>query len=190
MKRRIAVLVLFALGAPLAFAQSSQVREAALARIPLARALASDPGLLKAVQAKNSAREPLDEVRKRDAEWVGNSRLALRQQLTSSPCAQRLRDLTKHDPLVVEVILMDAQGANVCSSRETSDYWQGDEAKFQKTYGANKEIFLDEPTLDASSGTYAIQLSVLVANGKDRAGALTLTLRVRKDTVGAQPGQP
>jgi hypothetical protein len=30
--------------------------------------------------------------------------------------------------------LMDAKGALVCASRETSDYWQGDEAKCAKTY--------------------------------------------------------
>lgn len=190
MKKPIPVLLLAVLAAPLARAQPAHVREAVLARVPLARALASDPELLKALQAKNSARESLDEIRRKDAEWKGNPQLPLRKQLTASPCAQRLRDLTKDDPLVVEVILMDAQGANACISRETSDYWQGDEAKFQKTLGADKEIFLDEPAFDASSGTYAIQLSVLVANGKDKAGVVTLTLRVRKDGVGALEGAP
>jgi len=187
---KVTALILFAvLAAPFATAQSAQVREAALARVPLARAMAADPELLSAVKAKNASGETLDEVRRKDAAWTANPRDPLRKQMTSSPCAQRLRDLTKDDPLVVEVILMDAQGANVCISRETSDYWQGDEPKFQKTYGAGKEIFLDEPALDASSGTYAIQLSVLVMDAKAKVGALTLTLRVRRSntTAGSQP---
>jgi hypothetical protein len=176
-------LLCFGLAALPALAQVARVREAALARVPLARSVAADPQLLGALQSKNASRESPDEIRRKDAEWTANAQLPLRKELASSPCAQRLRDLTKSDPLIVEAILMDANGANVCISRETSDYWQGDEAKFQKTFGADKEVFLDEPAFDSSSGTYAIQLSVLVKDGETKAGALTLTLRVRKDHV-------
>lgn len=78
---------------------------------------------------------------------------------------------------------MDAQGANVCVSRETSDYWQGDEAKFQKSFGADKQAFVDDPAFDASTGVHAIQLTVIVFDGKTKIGALTLTLRVRKQDI-------
>jgi hypothetical protein len=84
---------------------------------------------------------------------------------------------------VVEVILMDERGANVCLTRETSDYWQGDEAKWEKTFVEGQDPFLDEPAFDSSSATYAVQLSVPVAQGARRIGALTLSLKVRGDAV-------
>jgi hypothetical protein len=39
---------------------------------------------------------------------------------------------------------------------------------------------VDEPAFDQSTGTYAVQLSVPVADAGARIGALTLTLKVRK----------
>jgi hypothetical protein len=145
--------------------------------------MAADPELLRAVAAKNAVRESMEDVKRKDREWMDNPRYPLRAELNGSPCAQRLRELTKDDPIIVEAILMDAQGANVCVSRETSDYWQGDEPKFHRTFSADREVFVDEPAFDASSATYAIQLSVLVRDGKVKVGALTLSMRVRKEDV-------
>jgi hypothetical protein len=182
----LAVLGATALVPDLGQAQAN-VRETALARLERARALAADAELLKAVAAKNALRESKAEIGRKDRAWSEDPRYPLRKELAGSDCAERLRELTKDDPAIVEVILMDAQGANVCVSRETSDYWQGDEAKFEKTFGANQELFVDEPAFDASSGTYAIQFSVLVQDGKAKAGALTLTLRVRREDL--DPGR-
>lgn len=184
MKILSVALVIGVLAAPAARAQTPPyVRETALARVARARAMAADPEVVKAVLAKNATHESMDDVHRKDKEWTDNPQYALRKTLSTNACAQRLRDLTRDDHVIVEVILMDAQGANVCVSRETSDYWQGDEAKFQKTFGADKEVFVDEPALDASTATHAIQLSTIVYDGKTRIGALTLTLKVRKEDV-------
>ena len=43
---------------------------------------------------------------------------------------------------------MDAQGANVCLSHETSDYWQGDEPKWQRIFRDGLAVFVDEPTFE------------------------------------------
>jgi hypothetical protein len=179
----IMTLTLFTFGASVAFGQATGVREMALARVLKARAIAADPEVLKAIISKNATRETMEEVHRKDKEWMANPQSPLRKELSGSTCAQRVRALTKDDPAIVEVIVMDRQGANVCVSRETSDYWQGDEAKFQKTYGADKEVFVDEPAFDASTGTYAVQLSVMVMDGRAKVGAITLTLRVRKGEV-------
>jgi hypothetical protein len=71
----------------------------------------------------------------------------------------------------------------VCVSRETSDYWQGDEDKWKKTFVEGKAVFVDEPAFDQSSATYAVQLSVPVSEQNRRIGALTLTLKVRKEAI-------
>jgi hypothetical protein len=39
---------------------------------------------------------------------------------------------------------------------------------------------VDEPALDASTGVYAIQVSVPIAEGSRRVGAVTLTLKLRR----------
>jgi len=108
------------------------VKQGAYVRVALAHAIASDPGVRKAVIAKNAEGEPLSLIQRRDREW--SSAPARRSAFTTGPCPDRLREMIKDDALIVEVILMDERGANVCLSRETSDYWQGDEAKWKKTF--------------------------------------------------------
>jgi hypothetical protein len=172
--------------AQLATGQSLGVREAALARVKLIQRIAADPEMLKAVRAKNASGETMDEVQRKDREWAQNPQFPLRKALTSGACAERLRDLTKGDANVAEVILMDKNGANVCVSRETSDYWQGDEAKFQKTFGADKALFVDEPAFDQSTNVFAIQMSAIVYDGGAKVGALTLGLRINQRELGGK----
>jgi hypothetical protein len=184
LKNVVSAILVAVLGASLCFADSpSIVRETALARIPKARAVAADPEVVKAVLAKNASHESMEQILRHDKAWTDDIHYPLRKTLSTNACAQHLRALVKDDPTIVEVILMDAQGANVCVSPETTDYWQGDEAKWQKTYGANKEVFVDEPSLDSSTGVYAIQLSVIVSDGVGKIGALTLTLKIRREDV-------
>lgn len=63
--------------------------------------------------------------------------------------------------LIREVFVMDAMGLNVASSGVTSDYWQGDEAKFQETYpkGAGAMHF-SGVEFDESTQTYQGQVSL------------------------------
>jgi hypothetical protein len=65
---------------------------------------------------------------------------------------------------------MDANGLNVGQSSITGDYWQGDEAKFQKTFpnGADA-VFIDEPEWDDDNKIWRAQMNMSIAdpdNGK------------------------
>lgn len=151
----------------------------AYARLDRARSIAADPQIVRTVHAKNALGETMDAVRAKDAAWVRDSTYPLRKELTQNACARRLRELVAVDALIVEALVMDAQGSLVCSTTEASDYWQGDEPKWQRTVQA-KAGFVDEPALDSSTGVYAVQLSVLVKDGETRLGAVTLTLRLPK----------
>lgn len=170
----------------LAQARSSsalQARETAYARMPLADKIAGDPELLKAIAAKNHAVESPVDIRRIDGAWIHNPQYPLRKTLTSGPCADRMRKLVADDKLVVEAFLMDERGGLVCSTVETSDYWQGDEAKWQKTYRDGAQVFIDEPALDASTGAFAVQLSRLVTDARGgKLGALTLTLKIPRSS--------
>lgn len=45
-------------------------------------------------------------------------------------------------PEYAEIFVMDNQGANVAMSDKTSDYWQGDEDKFVRSFaGGEGKVF-------------------------------------------------
>lgn len=157
----------------------AQVRQLAYVRVSTAQTVAADPEIIRAVLAKNASGETLEAIHAKDARWVADRHFPLRAELTSGACARRLRELTVTDTQIVEAMVMDRRGALVCATVETSDYWQGDEAKWQKTFDAGSPSFVDEPSLDASTGMYAVQLSVLVKDGEKKVGALTFTLKLR-----------
>lgn len=79
--------------------------------------------------------------------------------------------------LITEIFVMDNKGLNVGQSSVTSDFWQGDESKWQNSYlkGPNA-MFVDDVELDDSSQRFQVQVSVPVvdpANGK-AIGAVTI----------------
>lgn len=161
----------------------ARVRQTAYARMELATGVAHDAAIVGFVQAKNDSKESAAEVQKRDTRWQAGGEAELRKAMTTGPCADRLRALTKGDPFVLEAFLMDAQGALVCATHETSDYWQGDEAKWQKPVKEGLEAFVDEPAFDDSTQSYALQLSVPVLKAGARIGALTFTLKVPRPSA-------
>ena len=62
--------------------------------------------------------------------------------------------------LFVEIFIMDQNGLNVGQSSVTSDFWQGDEAKFQKTFDVGPDaIFVDEPEWDNSFQIWRVQVN-------------------------------
>ena len=82
--------------------------------------------------------------------------------------------------LFTEIFVMDNLGLNVAASDTTSDYWQGDEAKWQQTYPAGAgAVHISEVELDESTQTYQAQVSVSIA-GPDGApvGAATFGVNV------------
>jgi hypothetical protein len=184
----VPVVVALAAAAAAQPALEAAVRQTALARVPRAKALSQDPELVEAVLAKNAQKETEAQIRERDRKWSADENDPLRKTLTDGSCGPRLRDLLKDDPVVVEAILMDERGANVCVSRPTTDYWQGDEAKWQKTFKEGQDAFVDAPSLDARTGVYSIQLSVPLRRDGAAIGALTLTLRIPRAQV--QPARP
>jgi len=79
--------------------------------------------------------------------------------------------------LITEVFVMDAKGLNVGQSDLTSDFWQGDEAKWQKTYQVGPDtLFVDDVELDDSSQRYQAQVSYSITdpNTGKVIGAITI----------------
>ena len=78
-----------------------------------------------------------------------------------------------------EIFVMDAVGLNVGQSDVTSDYWQGDEAKWQKTFQAGPDsIHISEVEMDESSQQLQVQLSLPVVENGSVIGAVTIGVNV------------
>ena len=181
----VPVIVLVALSGQAEPATAARVKETAYARVALAQAIGRDAAIHAAVVASNAVVETPEQIRRRDAVWIANPRDPLRQAIVQAPCSARVRELVKDDAVVVEAFVMNDRGTLVCSIAETSDYWQGDERKWQKTYLEGKDAFVEEPAFDVSTGKYAIQVSVPVAGPGKRIGAVTLTLKLKSEVAAA-----
>ena len=77
---------------------------------------------------------------------------------------------------------MDAKGCIVCESNKTSDYWQGDEEKWTRSFNEGKgQVFVSEIEYDQSTQSYVIQVSLPVkARAGAAIGAMTVSILARK----------
>ena len=83
---------------------------------------------------------------------------------------------------VTEVFVMDNKGLNVAQSALTSDYWQGDEAKWQKTYLVGPDaLHISEVEFDDSTGYYQTQASMPITdpNTNEVIGAITFGINIQ-----------
>jgi hypothetical protein len=137
----------------------------------------ADKALLAAVRAQNAQKLTMAEIERRDKAWPGDA--ALVRSVTTGACADRLRELAATSKQYGEILLMDDQGALVCASNPTSDYFQGDEPKWQRSYAdGTGAVFIDRPRRDDSTSERLAQVSLpLRADGKVM-GAITIGLRL------------
>jgi hypothetical protein len=82
--------------------------------------------------------------------------------------------------LYAEIFVMDQHGLNVGQSSITSDFWQGDEDKFQKTFDvADDAMFVDAPEWDDEAKIWRNQVSfTLLDASKKKIGAVTVELNL------------
>lgn len=92
--------------------------------------------------------------------------------------------------LYAEIFIMDQNGLNVGQSSITSDFWQGDEAKFQKTYDvAPDAVFIDEPEFDDEMKVWRGQVNFTVTDAEGKSiGAATVELNLTELARRAKAG--
>jgi hypothetical protein len=72
-------------------------------------------------------------------------------------------------------------GANAAMTNKTSDYWQGDEAKFTKAIsGGRNSYHVDPVSFDESIQAYAVQIALPVFDQGAAIGVLVATLNLEK----------
>jgi hypothetical protein len=152
--------------------------EAALKKqVPKIEAWGKDPAIVKAVLAQNALKLSLDQIKEIDSAWMAGKAEDRVRELLGNACSTRIKALVAQSPAYVEAFATDNQGANVCLNQKTSDYWQGDEAKWQKSFnGGSGQVFVDKPHYDPSSRAILVQVSVPVFDGPRTVGSITVGL--------------
>jgi hypothetical protein len=146
---------------------------------------AADPDVVAAINAANTERASDDQAKidALDKQWkaeVGAAAHPLIDATAGNPASAKLKAICEgQGGLVTEAFVMDAKGMNVGMCDATSDYWQGDEAKWQKTFAAGPDaVFVDDVEQDESTQKFQVQTSITVvdpASGK-AIGAMTVGL--------------
>ena len=177
----LGILFVLLVSVSLSFAEAAPQSVVDLAKAKLA-AFGTDPVLVDAVKAENAKGKAMADIEAMDAKWKGTAGVAdYMKAIMDSPAGKRLAEIRDSEPYLVELFLMDDQGANVAMSDKTSDYWQGDEAKFKKSFnGGAGAVFVDEVEFDKSAQSYLCQVSVPVMDGGKAIGAITFGIDVDK----------
>lgn len=120
-----------------------------------------------------------------DKKWRGETKSdekPLISAVLSNPLSSYLTRIQAHSiGLYSEMFVMDKNGLNVGQSNVSSDFWQGDEAKFQKTFGKGKgAVFIDEPEYDDKLGIWRVQVNLAISNADNSAviGAVTVEMNL------------
>ncbi len=144
------------------------------------RAWGENPILVAAVKAQNAENISLDAIKARDETWRNTSGIDdSMQAMMENEAAKELARLEKSEAYYFELFLMDNQGANVAMTNKTSDYWQGDEAKFTDAFNNGQgAVHISDVEFDESAQAYLVQVSVPVMDGASAIGALTIGINV------------
>ncbi len=147
LKKSLASLVIAGLGlaaivlsAPPATAGSHEAKARAAAESQF-KVWAVDPVVISAIKEQNAIHVNLSkaDIDKMDKEWRAQKKSGDRPLIEakmSNVLAKFLKGVkSKSGGLITEVFVMDNKGLNVGQTDPTGDFMQGDEAKWQKTYG-------------------------------------------------------
>ncbi len=151
------------------------------------RAPLSDAVVIEAIKAQNVAHASLTQadVDRLDKQWRAETKAAdkplIKKVMGNSLSAHLAKVKNEGKGLYTEIFVMDDKGLNVGQSDITSDYWQGDEAKWQKTYSVGPAaIFVDKIEKDESTQMLQSQVSFTIVDpaSKKVIGAVTVGINV------------
>ena len=149
----------------------------------------ADPIVIAAIRAQNAAHASLtqDDIDRLDKTWRNEVKAGggdmTKKTLANQLSAYLKKVKTEGQGLYTEIFIMDNKGLNVGQSDMTSDYWQGDEAKWQQTFSVGADaIHIGKIAVDESSQILQSQLSLAIADpdtGKV-IGAVTVGINVEQ----------
>ncbi|HEY9537054.1 MAG TPA: hypothetical protein VIS03_05620 [Kiloniellaceae bacterium] len=149
------------------------------------RQWSSSPVVMMTLEASNARYLGLDQagIQALDQQWVAEREVEDQPLITavlSSPLSSYLtRIQADSQGLFTAIFVMDRSGLNAGQSAITSDFWQGDEAKFQKTFQVGPDaIFVDDIEINEDTGAEIAQLNMSIAQDGKLVGAITVDVNL------------
>lgn len=144
--------------------------------------IADRADVIEQVKTQNRRNATLsdEQIAALDQRWraqYGKQDAPLIHRLMNTPLSDSLRNLQlRSSKWITEIIIMDNRGLNVAQSSVTSDYWQGDEAKWLETFAAGPEAEHISPLgRDESTRSMQIQVSRTITDSNGQPiGAVTV----------------
>lgn len=149
-----------------------------------------DPIIIEALKTQNVLHARLNQaaIDSLDATWraefAGNVH-PLIDTIVSNPLSQFLKDKqVASGGVITEILVIDAKGLSVGESEISSDYWQGDELKWQKTYLAGSlTLFVGAAEKDDSTQMLQSQASLTISNPKTGQPIGAITVGINLDAL-------
>jgi hypothetical protein len=136
---------------------------------------AADPVVVRAIEEQNARTLTPEQISAIDEGWIEGRGGARIKAMLENPCSRRLRSLAAGRAAYQEIFAVDARGANVCMTHTTTDFFQGDEAKWRKSFnGGLGKIYVEMPDFDASVRGVVAHVSVPVQSGGKTIGVLVV----------------
>ena len=168
-----------------AMAQAGQPQDAMVDYInEQVRELFQDTALQSRLADSNEEQAGFSQARliELDQQWrseIGAASQPTIRAISESDASQKLRDMVaESDGMIGEIILMNNLGMNAAVSAVTSDFWQGDEAKYLETFPNGPDaLHVGDIEFDESSQSYQAQVSFVVTDSNGLpVGAVTVGL--------------
>lgn len=145
----------------------------------------NNPTVISAVKAQNAENANLSsvDIDALDKQWRAETKSGagplIDPKLANALSAYLKKVKADSQGLYTEIFVMDNKGLNVGQSDVTSDYWQGDEAKWQKTYQVGPDaIHVSDVEQDESTQQFQAQVSMPIVDGGEVIGAVTAGINV------------
>lgn len=149
------------------------------------REWANSPVVYLTLEASNARHAKLDQagIDALDKQWRAEREKDDQPLITavlSSPLSSYLTKIqARSRGLYMEIFVMDAKGLNAGQSSITSDFWQGDEDKWQKTFLVGPDaIFIDAVEVNEETGTDDVQVNMSIAKDGKVIGAIAVEINL------------
>ena len=158
-----------------------QIEDLLNVKIRFATHMGFIPSLVRAVENQNNLSISLADIKANDESWkkADEGSNTLIRRVTQNDVAKYFQRRVENNPAIDEVFLTDNQGANVAAFPPTSDYWQGDEDKWSRSYNnGDGVVYIGPLEYDESTKKTQVQISAPVVSQNETIGVLVLGVSV------------
>lgn len=172
----------------LAMADGHEAAASAMAESQI-KVWAHNPAVIGAIKTQNAKHSGLSDadIDALDKEWradkkAGGNGALIQGKLTNALAGYLNEVKASSGGLITEIFVMDNKGLNVGQTNQTGDYMQGDEGKWQNTYGKGPGA-IDISGVEADGGVNVTQVSVAITDPSSLMAIGAVTVGVDADKL-------